>query len=86
MKQQFVVTHTIHQSETSALTDSWFKNAPVKMLGAQEKVLRKNTTCLNVRLLRIRQFFSVSCKIVFLWVMTNCCFMGDVLLTVCIVS
>jgi hypothetical protein len=28
MKQQFVVTHTIHQTEIPALLDSWVKNTP----------------------------------------------------------
>jgi hypothetical protein len=43
MKQRFVVTHMIHQSETSALTDSWFKQAPVEMLCPQEKFLLLDT-------------------------------------------
>jgi len=32
----------IHQSETSALPDNWFKNAPVKMLCPEAKVLLLN--------------------------------------------
>jgi len=43
MKQLFVVTHIIHQSETSALPDNWFKNVPVKMLCPQENVHLLNT-------------------------------------------
>jgi hypothetical protein len=40
MKQQFVVTHTIHQTEIPALLDSWVKNtSSVKMLCAQKKLL-----------------------------------------------
>jgi len=28
MKQQFVITHTTHQTETAALQDSWVTNTP----------------------------------------------------------
>ena len=42
MNQQFVVTHTIHQSEISALPDGWFKTAPVKMLCPRENVILFN--------------------------------------------
>jgi hypothetical protein len=37
MKQQFVVTYTIRQTEIPTLLDSWFTNTPsVKMLLPQE--------------------------------------------------
>ena len=39
----------------------------------------KNITCLSVVLLRICQVLSVSRKTVYRWVMTNCCFMSDIL-------
>jgi len=38
MKWQYVVTHTVCQTEISALLDTWFKNTPsVKMLFLQKK-------------------------------------------------
>jgi hypothetical protein len=38
MKQQFVATHTIRQTEIFALLDSWVRNTPsVKMLCPQKK-------------------------------------------------
>jgi hypothetical protein len=38
MKWQFVITHTILQTEVSALLDSWVTNTPsVKMLCPQKK-------------------------------------------------
>jgi hypothetical protein len=37
MKQQFVVTHTIYQTEIHTTLDSWVTNTPsVKMLGSQK--------------------------------------------------
>ena len=39
---------------------------------------RKNITCLSVGLLMICKNVSVSCKIVYRWVTTNCHFMSDV--------
>jgi len=39
MKQQFVITHTMHQTELPALLDSWVTNTPsVKMLYPQKKI------------------------------------------------
>ena len=82
MKRQFVVTHTILQTEISALLDSWVTNTPVKMLCPQKNLLsfhfHKNGTCLSVGLLMIAQVFSVSCKIVCCWVLTYCCFMNNI--------
>ena len=37
----------------------------------------KNVTCLSAGILWIGHVFSVGCKIVYRWVMTNCCFMSD---------
>ena len=52
MKQQFVVTHTIRQTEIPALLDSWVANTPsFKILYPRNNCLlyfRKNMTCLNV--------------------------------------
>ena len=40
MKQQFVITHTIHQTEIPALLDGWVKyKLSVKMLCPQKKLL-----------------------------------------------
>jgi hypothetical protein len=37
MEHQFVVTHTVHQTEIPALLDSWVRNTPsVKMLRPQK--------------------------------------------------
>ena len=44
----------------------------------------KKKTCLNVGLLRSCQVFSVSCKIVYGGVKTNCCFMSDMLFPIAI--
>ena len=41
IKQQFVVTHTMHQTSTSAQLDSSVKNTPsVKILYPNQKVLK----------------------------------------------
>ena len=83
MKRQFVVTHTIRQTEIPTLLDSWVTNTPsVKILCRQKNFLslyfRKNITCLIIGLLRIGQDFSVSCNTVYRWGRTNCCFMSDI--------
>jgi hypothetical protein len=40
----------------------------------------KDITCLSVGLVRIiKFFFSVSCNLVYRWVMTYCCFMNEIL-------
>jgi hypothetical protein len=79
MRQQFVVTHTILQIEIPALLDSWGINTPsVKMLCPQKNSLyfRKNLTRLRVGLLRIcHVFFSLSCKVEYRCVTTNCFFL-----------
>ena len=39
MKWQYVVTHTVSQTEISALLDKWFKNTPsVQMLFLQKNI------------------------------------------------
>jgi len=71
MKQQFVITHTMHQTGLPAILESWVTNTPsVKMLYPQKKKISshfcKNVTCLYVGVLNNCQvFFSVSCKIVY---------------------
>lgn len=40
IKQQFVITHTIHHTDIHTLLDSWVtKTPPVKMLCPQKKLL-----------------------------------------------
>jgi hypothetical protein len=81
-KRQFVVTHTILQTEIPALV-SWIEHDDsVKILCPQINGLSlyfyKNIICLRVGLLRIGQVFSVSRKIVYWWVTTSCRFMSDI--------
>jgi hypothetical protein len=72
MKEQFEINHTTHKTEIPALQDSWFTNTPsVKTLYPQKNgfslCFRKSLKWLNIGLIRIC-FFSVSCKILYLWV------------------
>ena len=57
MKQEFVVTHTIRQTEITTLLDISVTNTPsVKMCPQQNSLslyFRENMTCLSVGLLRI---------------------------------
>jgi len=74
MKQQFVTTHVIPQTETPTLLDR--KNAICQNVVSTKKLLplyfHKNIIRLNVGPLMICQvFFSVSCKTVYLWVTRN---------------
>ena len=86
MKRQYVVTHTVSQTEISTLLDSWFKNTPsVEMLFLQKNIaslciLILKKSCPHVELLRICQGFSLSCKIVYPFVRTSCCFVSDMML------
>ena len=79
MKQQFVVTHTINQTEIPSLLDSCVTNRPSLKILYKKYFLyfRKNMTRLNVGLLRICQVFSFSCKIVYRWHTRICSFMSD---------
>jgi hypothetical protein len=68
MKQQFVVTHTIRQTEIPALPDSSVTDTPsVKMLCPQQisvsLYFRKNTACLRVGLLRVGYVFVSGVKL-----------------------
>ena len=83
----FVVTHTLRQTDIPTSLHSWVTNTPsVKMLCQQQNCLslhfHKNITCFSVGLLRISQVFSVCCKIVCRWVMTHCCFKGNIVFSV----
>jgi hypothetical protein len=74
-KQQFVLTHTIRQSEIPALLDSWITNtSSVKMLPPQKiawSYIRKNVTCVNFGQWKVGQGFPVSCKFVDRWFATS---------------
>lgn len=73
MKRQFVVSHTIRQTGIPALLDSSVTNTHVKILCTQNlHFVKKN---------RLNIFF-ISCKTVYLWVTTNRCFTGDVVMII----
>jgi len=82
MKRTSVLTHTIRQTQIPVLQDVCVTNTTsVKMRPHKNCFsfyIRKNTTCLSGGLLRIGQVFSVSCKIMYQWVMTNCLYMQDI--------
>jgi len=83
MKQQFIITHTIPETEIPTLLESWVKNTPVKMLCPQKKltsfifVKHNMLTCWSIK--NVSWFFPLSCKIVYRWVMTDSCFMGSMI-------
>jgi len=75
-----IMQHIIHWSEIPTSLDRWVTDTlSDKMLCPQEHCLFlylcKNKTFLSVSLLRFSQVFSVSCKIMYQWVMTCCCIM-----------
>jgi hypothetical protein len=83
MKRQFVVTHTIQQTEIHTLLDSWVTNAPsVKMLGPQKiagpYIFVKKQIMLKCQSIDDQSSVSLSRKSAYRRVMTNCCFMGYV--------
>lgn len=83
MQWQFVVTHTILQTEISALLDSRVTITPaVKMLCPHKNVLsfylNKNVTCWGVGLLMFAEGFNVSFRFVCWWVLIYCCFMSSI--------
>jgi len=73
VKQQFLVTHTIRQTKIGLRT-----HLLSKCCVHSKTACRKSITCLSVGLLQIGQTFSVSCKTVYRWFTTNCCFMSDI--------
>jgi hypothetical protein len=88
MKRQFVVvSHTNRQTEIPALLDKLgYKHTCCQnVVPTKEEFLslqfRKNITCVNVGLLRIGQVSCVSCKTVWRWVTSNCCFMSGLYLS-----
>lgn len=81
MKQQFVLAHTIRQTEIPALLECWVKNTPfVKILYPQKlRLVILFKKCLFAGILRIGQVVSLFRKTVYRLVTTNCCLMGDLL-------
>jgi len=79
MKRQFVVTHTVLQTEIPALLGSWITNTNCYIHKKKKLILyfSKNITCLYVSLLSKDQVFSVFFKVVNRWVTRNCFFMND---------
>jgi hypothetical protein len=81
MQQQFVVTHTVCQTEIHTLLFSWVKTYLISNCSDLKKkcffiYFCKNITCLSVVLLGICRVFSVSYETVKWWVMINSCFMS----------
>jgi len=79
MKLQFVIVHTISQNWDSFITRQMGYQHTLCQNAVSTKYRMslhfcKNITCSGVGLLKIGQVFFVSCKIVYLWVMTNCFF------------
>jgi hypothetical protein len=83
MRCLFVVSHTIHQTEITAISDSWVTNAPsVKMLRPQNKNCLFLYLCVSKHNMHTywtignRSISPPLCKIVYRWVTKNCCFIS----------
>ena len=84
MKQQFVVTHTLRPTEIPTITMQFsYKHTFCQNVVPTAKLLSllfpENVTCLSVCMPRNGPVFSVSCKIEYQWVTTNCCFVSDMI-------
>jgi hypothetical protein len=79
IQQQFVLTHTVRQTEIPALVDSCFTNAchNVELKKLLIGYFRKNITFFSVELLMICQVFCVCCKVLYRWITASCSFMSD---------
>lgn len=91
MKQQSVVTSTIRHTEVPALLEIYVTNTPsAEMLHPQNiaspYIFLKNLACLSDDLLMICQVFAVTCKIVYPWVPTHCCFIRVIIMRVLLFS
>ena len=84
IKQQSVVTHTIRQTETPALPDSWATNtSSVKMLCQKKKIFfsldfLQNTNMLKCWSINDLSNVCLSSKTVYQCVTTNCCSANDI--------
>jgi len=76
VKQQYVLTYTVYQIEIPALLDSWVTNTPFVKEIASPYIFLKKHNMLKHSSIKDQSSFSVSCKIVCQWGMTNFCFMS----------
>jgi hypothetical protein len=89
MKQQFVITYTICQTEMPILLDSWVTNIPFCQNPLSTKncfslYFCKNILCFSFSLLSVLKCWSIKdlsssyvyCETVHQWVTTNCCLMS----------
>jgi len=76
MKQQFLVSHTIHQTEVYRIARhlGLLSQNAVSTENASPKFFHKNITRFIVGLLMIYQSFSGFCKTVFRWVIDKLVF------------
>ena len=78
---KFSLTYTIRQTEILEFQNSWFTNTPfVKILYPHKKrfflYFRKLHDVFKCCAVKNLSIFYVSCKTVYLWVKTNCCFVS----------
>jgi hypothetical protein len=82
MEQQFVGTYSCWNSNSHITEQLGYKHTH-QILYPQKDCFalhfNKNMTRLSVGMLTTCQVFSVSCKTVYWWVRTNCCFVSDIL-------
>ena len=86
IKQKFVVTYRIRQTDISAFLDGCFKTHLLSKTFIHRKrwlflYFRKNMTFLTVGVLRTCKALSVAFKTVYRWVMTDCFFMSHLLVS-----
>ena len=80
-KDQFVVTHTIRQTDIPPLLYTFCQNfvSTKKIASLYDFFFFQTVTWLHVGLLRIcTDFSSVSCKTVYRCDLTNCCFISEI--------
>lgn len=77
MKRQYVLIHTILQTEIPALLNFCQNNVPTKKKKFFSLSFRKkNITCLSVGVLRISQIFSVASTTLYRLIAINFCWMS----------
>jgi hypothetical protein len=80
VKQQYVVTQTVYQTEIPAFLDSWVTNTPFVKEIASPYIFLKKHNILKHWSIKDKSSFSVSYKIVYQWGTTNCYFMSSMAL------
>jgi hypothetical protein len=70
MERQYVVTHTVRQTEFPALLDSWVTNTP------SVKTLSPEKNCLSVYFHNILKCWSTEDRLSFFCLLYNCVSMG----------